>query len=82
MLVGNTCDSAHGVYIVGGFHTPNLIGYLDDDIIGPPCEHPINHTHSMILILMLRSIIMDTSICGISTMLVVSWCKGVYPVPD
>ena len=82
LLVGNACHPAHHIYVIGGFHTPDLVRDLGDDIIGPPCEHPVDHTHGMVLILMLRRIIMDTSICGISTMLFVTWCKGVYPVSD
>ena len=92
MLVGNACDSAHWVHVVGGFNSPDLVRDLGDDIIGTPCEHSVDHAHSMILILVLgrtiRSSIIQTSgsIDRPNPMTiitaVVSWCEGVYPVPN
>ena len=92
LLVGNPCDSAHRVHIVGGFHTPNPVGDLGDDIIGSPCEYPVDHVYSTMLILVLgrtmRSSIIQASgsIHGPNPMTiviaVVSWCEGMYPIPD
>ena len=86
------CDSAHGVYIIGGFHSPDLVGDLGDDIIGPPCEYPVDHAHSMVLILVLGRTIRSSIIQASSSIdspnpmtiitVAVSWCEGMYPIPD
>ena len=92
MLVGNTCHPAHRIHIIRSIHASNLVRDLGDDIIGTPCEHSVDHTHSMVLILLLgrtsRSSIIQASgsIDRPSPMTiitaVVSWCEGVYPVPN
>ena len=92
MLVDNTCHPAHGVHVIGGFHTPNLVSDLGDDIIGPPCEYPVDHAYSTMLILVLGRIMRSSiiqasgSIHGPNPMTiviaVVSWCESMHPIPD
>ncbi|MFC2285062.1 MAG: hypothetical protein ACFNLH_06010 [Corynebacterium matruchotii] len=62
------------------------------DIISTPCEHPVDHTHSMVLILLLRrtsrsSIIQSSgSIYKPNPMTIITaggtWCESMHSVPD